>query len=90
MKLSKLEMYIAILKTIGQQRLLQLTTIHEKTNVDLGYLKERIAFLVEQGLVEQRNTGSEVAYKNTNRGINMLKYFKQHENQRNQGELVSA
>lgn len=90
MKLSKLEMYIAILKAIGQQRLLQLNTIQEKTNLDTGYLKERITFLVEQGLVEQRNTGNEVTYKNTNRGITVLKYFKQHQDQTPEDRFVSA
>ena len=76
-ELSKLELYIEILKIIGRQRLVQLTAIQEKTSINLDCLKERIAFLVEQGLIEQRNTTNQLVYKNTQRGIRVLKYFRE-------------
>ncbi len=90
MKLSKLEMYIGILKTISQQRLPQLITIQGKTDVSLDYLKERVAFLVKQGLVEQRNAGNQVSYRNTQRGVSVLNYFKKHQQKKTQGKWVSA
>ncbi|MEM2098908.1 MAG: winged helix-turn-helix domain-containing protein [Candidatus Bathyarchaeia archaeon] len=90
MKLSKLELYIEILKVISQQRLMNLAMLQNKTKINLDYLQERVAFLVAQGLVEQRSTGNQVLYKNTPRGTAILRYFKTHESQETRDEWVSA
>ncbi len=90
MKPSKLEIYIGILKTIDQQRLPQLATIQDKTNVSIDYLRERVAFLVYRGLVEQKTSGDQVAYKNTRRGMSVLKYFEEHQQRKSKRSWVSA
>ncbi len=75
MKLSKLDLHIEILKTIDQRRLPQLTIAQDGANVNLDQLREQIDFLMKQGLVYQRKTRNQVAFKNTQRGISVLNYF---------------
>ena len=78
MKRSKLELYLEILSTLGQRRAQKLTSILDKININYIFLKERMRFLLKQGLVEQRNSGEQVAYSNTPRGIIVLRYFSEH------------
>ena len=89
MKPSKLELYIEILKTLGQQHLVQLANIQEKTRVDTDNLKERMQFLVEQGLIEQRKASRRLSYKNTQKGIRVLNYFKKQAETKHFGKWVS-
>ncbi len=78
MRRSKLEMYIDILKVLAQRGPLKLTHIMYKANVNCNVLKEYLDFLTTQGLVEERTVGKcRVVYAATQRGLTVLKYFKE-------------
>jgi predicted transcriptional regulator len=49
-----------------------------KANVNCSVLKQYLAFLMKQNLVEERTVGkSRVVYAITQRGITVLKYFRE-------------
>ncbi|MFP3985888.1 MAG: winged helix-turn-helix domain-containing protein [Candidatus Bathyarchaeia archaeon] len=78
MRRSKLEMYIDILKVLSQRGPLKLTHIMYKANVNCSVLKQYLDFLIQQGLVEERTIGKKrVVYAVTQRGITVLKYFRE-------------
>lgn len=78
MRRSKLEMYIDILKVLAHRGPLKLTHIMYKANVNCSVLKQYLAFLMKQNLVEERTIGkSRVVYAITQRGITVLKYFRE-------------
>jgi predicted transcriptional regulator len=78
MRRSKLEMYIDILKVLAHRGPLKLTHIMYKANVNCSVLKEYLDFLIKQNLVEERTIGKRrVVYAITQRGITVLKHFKE-------------
>ena len=78
MRRSKLEMYIDTLTVLAHRGPLKLTHIMYKANVNCRVLKEYLEFLIKQGLVEERNVGKRrVVYAVTQRGITVLRYFKE-------------
>jgi predicted transcriptional regulator len=78
MRRSKLEMYIGILTVLAQRGPLKLTHVMYKANLNCGVLKECLDFLLKRGLVEERTLRKErVVYAVTQRGITVLKYFKE-------------
>jgi len=78
MRRSKLEMYIDILKVLAQRGPLKLTHVMYKANVNCSVLKEYLDFLTIQSLVEERIIGKRrVVYAITQRGITVLKYFRE-------------
>ena len=78
MRRSKLEMYIAILSVLAHRGPLKLTHVMYKANVNCSVLKEYLDVLLKQGLVEERTLKKQrVVYAVTQRGINVLKYFKE-------------
>jgi len=80
MRRSKLEMYVDIIKVLAQRGPLKLTHIMYKANVNCSILKEYLDFLLKQGLVEERTIGKRrVVYAVTQRGITVLKYFREIE-----------
>jgi predicted transcriptional regulator len=80
MRRSKLEMYVDILKVLAQRGPLKVTHIMYKANVNCTTLKEYLDFLVGQGLVEERIVGKRrVVYATTQRGVIVLKYFRELE-----------
>jgi predicted transcriptional regulator len=49
-----------------------------KANVNCSVLKEYLDFLIKQNLVEERNAGkSRTVFAITQRGITVLKYFRE-------------
>ena len=75
---SKLEMYVDILKVLAHRGPLKLTHVMYKANVNCSVLKEYLDFLLKQGLVEKRNIAkSRVVFAVTQRGITVLKYFRE-------------
>ncbi|MGQ9507198.1 MAG: winged helix-turn-helix domain-containing protein, partial [Candidatus Bathycorpusculaceae bacterium] len=55
-----------------------LTHIMYKANVNCSVLKEYLEFLIKQNLVEERTIGKRrVVYAITQRGITVLKYFRE-------------
>jgi predicted transcriptional regulator len=78
MRRSKLEMYVDILKVLAHRGPLKLTHIMYKANVNCSVLKEYLDFLIKQGLVEERTIGKRrVVFAVTQRGITVLKYFRE-------------
>jgi len=78
MRRSKLEMYIDVLKVLSQRGPLKLTHIMYKANVNCSVLKQYLNFLIKQNLVEERTIGKKrVVYAITQRGITVLKYFRE-------------
>jgi predicted transcriptional regulator len=75
---SKLEMYVDILSVLAQRGPLKLTHVMYKANVNCSVLKEYLEFLLKQGLVEERTIGKRrLVFAVTQRGITVLKYFKE-------------
>jgi predicted transcriptional regulator len=78
MRRSKLEMYVDILKALAHRGPLKLTHIMYKANVNCSVLREYLDFLIKQNLVEERNVGkSRTVFAITQRGITVLKYFRE-------------
>ena len=78
MRRSKLEMYADILTVLAHDKPLKLTHIMHKTNVNCSIAKEYLDFLVKQGLAEEQRMGKgRAVYTVTQRGITVLKYFKE-------------
>ena len=78
MRRSKLEMYVDILRVLAHRGPLKLTHIMYKANVNCSVLKEYLDFLIKQGLVEERTIGKRrVVFAVTQRGITVLKYFRE-------------
>jgi predicted transcriptional regulator len=78
MRRSKLEMYVDILSVLAHRGPLKLTHVMYKANVNCSVLKEYLDFLVKQGLVEERIIRKQrTVYAVTQRGITVLKYFKE-------------
>jgi predicted transcriptional regulator len=75
---SKLEMYVDILTVLSHRGPLKLTHVMYKANVNCSVLKEYLDFLMKQGLVEERTVGKRrLVFAVTQRGIMVLKYFKE-------------
>ena len=80
MRRSKLEMYIAILKVLARRGPLKITHIMYKANLNCNVLKAGLEFLIKQGLVEERPAGKQrIVFAVTQRGITVLKYFRELE-----------
>ena len=80
MRRSKLEMFVDVLKVLAQRGPLKFTHIMYKANANCKVLKEYLDFLVGQGLVEERIVGKRrVVYATTQRGVTVLKYFRELE-----------
>jgi len=78
MRRSKLEMYVDILKVLAIRGPLKLTHIMYKANVNCSLLKEYLEYLIKQDLIEERTVGKKrVVFAITQRGITVLKYFKE-------------
>jgi predicted transcriptional regulator len=78
MRRSKLEMYIDILKVLAQRGPLKLTHIMYKANVNCSVLKEYLDFLIQQELVEEQVVGKKrIVYAVSEKGFNVLKYFRE-------------
>ena len=78
MRRSKLEIYIDILKVLSRHGPLKLTHIMYKANVNCSVLKEYLDNLIKQNLVEERTVGKKrTVYGLTERGITVLKYFRE-------------
>jgi len=78
MRRSKLETYVAILNVLAHRGPLKLTHIVYKANVNCSVLKDYLDFLVRNDLVEERLLKrSHAVFAITQRGVNVLKYFRE-------------
>jgi len=75
---SKLETYVDILAVLAHRGPLKPTHIKEKSKGNCSTPKKHIEYLLKQGLVEERTIDKQnIAFAVTQRGITVLKYFKQ-------------
>ncbi|MEM2102109.1 MAG: winged helix-turn-helix domain-containing protein [Candidatus Bathyarchaeia archaeon] len=72
MRRSKLEMYEAVLSALVRKPL-GIDRIAFETNMDCGVLRQRLDFLMENGLIEERVSGNKTVYALTERGVTVLK-----------------
>jgi predicted transcriptional regulator len=71
-------MYIDILKVLARRGPLKLTHIMYKANVNCSVLKQYLDFLILQNLVEEQTLGKKrVVYAVTEKGLTVLKYFRE-------------
>ena len=78
MRRSKMEMHLDILRTLAQKGPLKLTHIMYKSNVNCCVLKEYLDFLIQQELVEEKTIKKErIVYTITEKGLTVLKYFRE-------------
>ena len=78
MRRSKMEIHLDILRTLAQKGPLKLTHIMYKSNVNCCVLKEYLDFLIEQELVEEKTIKKEkIVYTITEKGLTVLKYFRE-------------
>ncbi len=71
-------MYVDILKVLARHGPLKLTHIMYKANVNCSVLKEYLDFLMQQNLIEEKTAGKKrIVYAITQRGITVLKYFRE-------------
>ena len=81
MRRSKLEMYVDILKVLARHGSLKLTHIMYKANVNCSVLKEHLDFLIANNLIEEKpigkKGGARIVYAITERGITVLRYFRE-------------
>lgn len=73
MRRSKLETYLDILKILASQGPMKLTQLMHKTDLSRSVLKQYLAFLMQQNLVEKQNLGKhKIFYAITERGLKVL------------------
>ena len=79
MRRSKLERYVDILEILARarnfasQKLMDLTQLSRKTGLSKNALKQHLAFLIQQNLVEEQNSGKgKIFYAITERGLRVL------------------
>jgi predicted transcriptional regulator len=78
MRRSKIEICIEILSILSQRGLSRITHIMYNSNTNCSLLKEILLFMIKQELVEEKSVGKDrVAYHITQRGISILKAFKE-------------
>ena len=78
MRRSKMEMHLDILKILAQKGPLKLTHIMYKANVNCCVLKEYLDFLMKNELVQEKILRKQkVVYEITEKGLSVLKYFRE-------------
>ncbi|MCX8151309.1 MAG: hypothetical protein N3D85_07405 [Candidatus Bathyarchaeota archaeon] len=75
MRQSRLEHYLEVIQFLGQQNFTKLVVLAEKIGVDQVLLEQRLRFLAEQGLVEQKILGNNVVLCLTEDGKKVFNYF---------------
>jgi predicted transcriptional regulator len=78
MRRSKMEIHLDVLRTLAQKGPLKLTHIMYKSNVNCCVLKDYLDFLILHNLIEEKTIKKErIVYKITEKGISVLKYFRE-------------
>jgi predicted transcriptional regulator len=76
---SKLETHIDLLKAFSYEASLTLTQIEDYVKLNSNSLRENLEFLILHGLLEEQTLKKRnVAFAITQRGIAVLRYFRQY------------
>ncbi|MGO8807457.1 MAG: winged helix-turn-helix transcriptional regulator [Candidatus Bathyarchaeia archaeon] len=73
---SKLELYIDIAKTLMAHGPLSVDELAQFLKSNPSSLKERVSFLIDQGLIRETEYNSIISYTITNQGTKILRFFK--------------
>jgi len=77
MKRSKLEMYVDILHLLAEDGPLKLTDLMNTANISSCQIKQQMAFLVKQGMVNEKPVGkTRVTYSVSESGLRAVKFFR--------------
>lgn len=76
-KQTRLELYVEVLKALGEKESLNIKAIQGRTNIGRSDLSVTMKFLAQQNLIQLRNVGNGIEYQNTGRGIRVFKYLSQ-------------
>jgi predicted transcriptional regulator len=76
-KQTRLELYVDILKALGEKEVLNIKAIQGRTNIATTDLSVAMKFLAQQNLIQLQNVGNHIEYQNTHRGIRVFKYLSQ-------------
>jgi predicted transcriptional regulator len=76
-KQTRLELYVEVLKALGEKESFNIKAIQGRTNIDRTDLSVTMKFLAQQNLIQLRNVGNHIEYQNTTRGIRVFKYLSQ-------------
>jgi len=74
-KLSRLELYVELLKILENLQSASLLDLQEKANIERAFLVHALPFLEAQGLIKRIKVQNEVIYEPTLRGERVTKYF---------------
>jgi len=77
MRRYRLEIYIAIIKTLASNGPLRLTRITQTTTVSPNSLKQVLKILIDNNLVEQASLGNTVVYNTTQKANWILSQVKE-------------
>ena len=77
MKRSKLEKYVDILHLLAEEGPLKLTDLMNSANISNHQIKQQMAFLVKQGMVNEKPIGkTRVTYLASESGLRVVKFFR--------------
>jgi predicted transcriptional regulator len=76
MPFSKLKLYIDIVKSLMEYGPLSLDEMAPFLRINPSSLKERVNFLVDQEMIQEKDSNSIVTYIITKRGARVLEFFK--------------
>jgi predicted transcriptional regulator len=83
-KISRLELYVEILKSVELLRFSSIANIQEETKVDKAILQSALCFLEKQNLVFKEKIENETIFKSTPQGKRITRYFmKQYQEEPN-------
>lgn len=78
---SPLETYIEIINLLEREGPSNLIDIRDMTNLNCFSIKEKLGFLIKQGLVEEQTFGkARIFFAVTQKGLIVRKYFQGQEN----------
>ena len=77
MKRSRLEIYVDILKVLAHTGPSKITHLMYKTNLNCTILRKQLDFLIKEGLVENQTIKKSAVFSATQRGLTVLKYFRE-------------
>jgi len=79
--LSRMEMYLAIIKVLDNWDLITQKQIMCKADLDVATPKDCLSFLVNLGLIVEKNLGTKIVYSITEKGQKLIQYFRLQEDE---------
>jgi predicted transcriptional regulator len=77
-KLSKLEVFVEVLETLGPQQSLSIPDIEKQMQIEQAVLLSTLKLLEKESCVTCSKIGKNNFYKNTEKGIRIFRFFSQN------------